>query len=1023
MSWSTLAFAIQCPARAARVRHISRSLRWLPFLGSALLALISAQHALALSRESYVSSEKGADRFALYADGQAAPLYADGGDYPGVLRALRDLQADIERVTKVRPDLATRRTPAAREVVIVGTLGKSQLVDQLVRDKKLDATGIAGRWEASLTQVVDRPLPGVEQALVIAGSDKRGTIYGIYDLSEQIGVSPWYWWADVPVRQRRSLYVLPGRHARGEPAVKYRGIFINDEAPCLSGWTKEKFGGFNHQFSEKVFELLLRLRANYLWPAMWGSAFNEDDPENPRLADEYGIVMGTSHQEPMLRAQAEFDRRHKPDLWNYATHPDFLEKFWREGVRRNKDYESIITIGMRGRNDTEMIPGATVEQSAALLEKIVAAQRKILAEEMNRDVTKVPQVWCLYKEVQDYYEHGLRVPDDVTLLWADDNWGDLRRVPTLAERKRKGGAGIYYHFDYVGGPRCYKWINTNPLGKIWEQMSQANRYGATRIWVVNVGDIKPMEVPMDFFFTMAWDPAGMTPDREHTYVHDWAVRTFGPEHADAIAELYNWYTAMNGRRKPELLNTSPDGIYSLLNYGEADQVLGECQTAVARAEALAKQLPADQQDAYFELVLHPVKATAIVNQLYILAGKNHLYAEQGRPEANALAAQVRARFAADAALTHQYNHDLANGKWDHMMDQPHLGYISWGEPKENTLPPLQEVKATGPARLGVAVEGMRESWPPIEPAIGSGTPVKPEQPSLATFDSVNQQRHYIDVFNRGTGDLEWTVKPSQPWIVLNTKKAGPNEARVWVSIDWTKLNHDGDATVDITAGQAKPVRVAIRALHLDGVTRDSLNGFVENAGVVSAEAGHFTGRTKGSAAGWQKIDGNGRTEFAMTILPFGAASVTPIAQGTTAAPRLEYRMYLFKPGPVSVHTYVSPTLNFVPGRGLRYAVAFDDQPPQIVDILADGPYSAWNEAVAQNARIAKSSHMVAKSGYHTLKIWMVDPGVVLQKIIVDAGGLENSYLGPPESFSRRSATEADGLSPSSPALPKRGRDL
>ncbi|MBV9123547.1 MAG: glycosyl hydrolase 115 family protein, partial [Planctomycetes bacterium] len=343
MSWPTLSFTLKCPSD-----------RRLPVPGSAVLAvvlaLVAAPHALALSQEPYVAFEKGADCFTLFAEGRAAPLYADAQDYPGVSRAVKDLQADIERVTKVRPDLATGGTPAGPEVVIVGTLGKSSLVDQLVRDKKLDVTGVAGRWESSLTQVVDRPLPGVAHALVIAGSDKRGTIYGIYDLSEQIGVSPWYWWADVPVRHRGSLYVLPGRHIRGEPVVKYRGIFINDEAPCLSGWTREKFGGFNHKFYEKVFELLLRLRANYLWPAMWGSAFNEDDPDNPRLADEYGIVMGTSHQEPMLRAQGEFDRRYKPDLWNYATHPDVMEEFWREGIRRNKNYESLITIGMRGRN-------------------------------------------------------------------------------------------------------------------------------------------------------------------------------------------------------------------------------------------------------------------------------------------------------------------------------------------------------------------------------------------------------------------------------------------------------------------------------------------------------------------------------------------------------------------------------------------------------------------------------------------------------------------------------------------------
>src|SRR5579885_1602511 len=442
------------------------------------------------------------------------------------------------------------------------------------------------------------------KALVIAGSDKRGTIYGIYDLSEQIGVSPWYWWADVPVKRSNALYIKPGRHIESEPAVKYRGIFLNDEAPSLTGWVKEKFGNYNHEFYNKVFELLLRLKANYLWPAMWNNAFNEDDPLNPKLADEYGIVMGTSHHEPMLRAQQEW-KRHGKGAWDYATNGDFLRQFWTEGVERNKNYESIITLGMRGDGDLPM----SEERNVALLERIVADQRKILAEHVNPDLSKVPQDWALYKEVQDYYEKGMRVPDDVTLLWCDDNWGNIRRLPTPDERKRSGGAGIYYHVDYVGDPRSYKWLNTVPIAKIWEQMNLAHEYGANRIWILNVGDLKPMEFPMEFFLNFARDPARWPREKLAEYARLWAEREFGPAHAAEIAEIIAKYTKFNGRRKPELLE--PD-TYSVVNYREADSVFHDFQSIVAKAERIYRELPANQRDAFFELVLFPAKASAQV---------------------------------------------------------------------------------------------------------------------------------------------------------------------------------------------------------------------------------------------------------------------------------------------------------------------------------------------------------------------------------------------------------------------------
>ena len=422
------------------------------FVFLCLIALSSA--GLGIGQEHYVEGVATAGSFCIADHGRSASLYVDPNDYLGVVRATGDLQSDIARVTSIHPAIARDQTSIGSRAIIIGTIGKSPLIDLLIRTGKINTAYIVGKWESFLIQVVPKPFPGVANALVIAGSDKRGTIFGVYDVSEQIGVSPWYWWADVPVQHHDGLYVKAGEYVQGPPAVKYRGIFLNDEAPSLTGWVNEKFGTYNHQFYEKVFELLLRLKANYLWPAMWNNAFNEDDPLNPKLADDYGIVMGTSHHEPMLRAQQEW-KRHGTGPWDFSANSDTLLEFWDEGIERNKNYESIVTLGMRGDGDLPMSESANV----ALLEKIVDQQRKILATRINQDVSAVPQDWALYKEVQEYYEKGMRVPDDVTLLWCDDNWGNIRRLPTTEERKRLGGAGIYYHFDYVGDPRSYKWLN------------------------------------------------------------------------------------------------------------------------------------------------------------------------------------------------------------------------------------------------------------------------------------------------------------------------------------------------------------------------------------------------------------------------------------------------------------------------------------------------------------------------------------------------------------------------------------
>jgi hypothetical protein len=607
-------------------------------------SLFPAQDALAIGQAQYVQSVAGKNSFPIVQNRQAAEIYVDTSDWPGVLRAAKDLQSDIARVTQCTPSISGEPGRLSGETIIIGTVGKSRIIDDLVKAGKVNVSDISGKWESFFLQVVSNPLPNVPKALIIAGSDKRGTIYGIYDLSEQIGVSPLYWWADVPAQHKDALYVKDGKHLQGPPSVKYRGIFLNDESPDLSGWVSHTFGtvpvkdnppippnvaNYNSQFYSKIFETILRMKGNYLWPAMWNNAFNEDDPENPKLADEYGIVMGTSHQEPMLRAQKEWDRRYQTTLgsWNYYRSPDVLKDFWREGIRRNKDFESILTIGLRGANDTPMIPGGTVRQSMALLEEIVGVQRKMISEEINPDVTQVPQLWCLYKEVQEYYNAGLRVPDDVTLLWADDNWGNLRRLPTEAERKRPGGAGIYYHFDYVGGPRNYKWINTIPIPKVWEQMTLAKDYGADRIWIVNVGHFKHVLLPMEFFLNLGFNADRWNHKNIGDYTRLWAEREFGPEYAAEIADIVNKYTAYNARRKPELLEPT---TYSLIHYREAERIVFDYNAIAAKAEEIYQKLPREFRDAFYELVLFPTKACAQVNEMYVAAGKNALYARQGR---------------------------------------------------------------------------------------------------------------------------------------------------------------------------------------------------------------------------------------------------------------------------------------------------------------------------------------------------------------------------------------------------------
>ena len=648
------------------------------FLIFSLLFLVSCNSNSLINlqkQKSYIQTSSG---FAIVNNNEATAIYLSDNDYEGVKKIVQKFQEDIERVTNMKPSIISNEIPSNGTAIIVGTIGNSSLIDQLIEEKKLEVSLIKGKWETFLIQTIKDPFEGVEEALVIVGSDKRGTIYGMFDVSYEIGVSPHHFWADVPSKKKENVFITRGSYTKGSPKVKYRGIFINDEAPALSGWAFEKFGGFNAEFYDHVFEYILRMKGNYLWPSMWGRMFYENDPQNPILANEYGIVMGTSHHEPLTRAHAEWQRFGKGE-WNYNTNPEGLRKFWTEGMERRGNTETIVTVGMRGDGDEAMSEGTATE----LLETIVKDQRKIIEDVTGKPAEETPQMWALYKEVQDYYDQGMQVPDDVTLLLCDDNWGNIRKLPALDAKPRKGGYGIYYHYDYVGGPRNYKWINTTQIERVWEQMHLAYEHNADRVWIVNVGDIKPMEFPIEFFLDYAWNPEKWNADNLQDYYTEWAEKQFGSQFAEDIADMLRKYTKYNARRKPELLNIP---VYNLTYFNEAEKIVEDYNLLAKKAKDLKQKLPQDYHDAFYQLVEHPIIASANLNELYLATEKNKLYATQGKVIANTYAEKVKELFVKDSLMTKYYHEELANGKWNHMMSQTHIGYDNWQQPRFNVMP-------------------------------------------------------------------------------------------------------------------------------------------------------------------------------------------------------------------------------------------------------------------------------------------------------------------------------------------------
>ena len=823
-------------------------------------------------------------RFTLVENGLPTAILSDTTDNSAVRIAVGNLQEDFRRVTGTAAARLDR--PQGKCLIVVGTL-ESRFIRQLVKAGKLDVSGLEGKVEQYLMTTLAAPFEGVDEALVITGSDRRGVVYGVYELSEQIGVSPWYDWMDVPVTKRTDLSITQGAYTAGEPAVRYRGLFLNDEAPCLTGWVKNTYGtGYgDHRFYARVFELILRLRGNLLWPAMWGWAFYADDPLNSKTADDMGVIMGTSHHEPMARNHQEYARQRKEyGPWNYETNQKNLDRFFREGMERARDTEDLITIGMRGDGDAPM-GGAEGrdheytpqdEKNIRLLEKIFKNQRRIIRQVTGKSAAKRPQVWAIYKEVQRYYDLGLRPADDVIMLLTDDNWGDVTRLPDEEGRKHPGGWGMYYHVDYVGAPRNSKWMNITPIQHMWEQLQLTYSYGVDKLWILNVGDLKPMEYPITLFMNMAWNPETYTAQNLLDHPRQFCAQQFGEDQADEAARILNLYSKYNGRVTPEMLDRN---TYNL-KTGEWKQVADDYARLEAEALRQYISLKPEYRDAYKQLLLFPVQAMSNLYEMYYAQAMNHkLYAENN-PEANLWADKVEKAFARDKQLCDDYNHVMAGGKWNGMMTQKHIGYTSWNDNfPADILPEVRRIANP-------------------EKAVGG----------------------YV---------------------------------------------------------------------------------FTGEDGYVAIEAPHYYSSTQAADAGWTAIPHVGRTLGGMAVMPYTAS-----AEGAS----LSYKMKMpVRTDSVTVRVIVKSTLAFKRTEGHRYTIGFEGGNEETVNFnhnLNEDPanvYSVYYPTVARRV-VEKKVRLALPSssdGTYMLTFRPLDPGIVLEKIVVDYGGYQPSYLFGQESPCRR----------------------
>lgn len=952
--------------------------------------------------------------------------------FPGVIRVTEKVAHDVELVSGKKPQiLVEKEIPETLEssgedwTIIAATKGKSSFLKKLEEAGSAELKELEQKRECYAWIFPEIKNRTKSNLLVIAGSDKRGTIYGLFHLSEMLGVSPFVDWCGLmPPKQEKIELREDMACISKEPSVRYRGFFINDEWPAFGNWCNHNFGGFNAKAYDHVFELLLRLKGNYLWPAMWSARFADDGPDllNAELADEYGIIMGMSHHEPCLRQGEEYKYlRGKNsvygDAWNFRTNREGITKFWEDGLKRSGKFENVITVGMRGEADTAIMgKNATLEDNIQLLRDVLKTQKKLIQEHVNPDLTRVPRMIALYKEVEEFFYGdektkglmGAEELEDVILMLCDDNYGNLRTLPTEEMRKHAGGYGMYYHLDYHGWPVSYEWINSSYLPKIWEQMSMAYDFGVRELWMVNVGDIATQEFPLSFFLDMAydfdrWGSRALNCTQEYT--RKWVRQQFGSveeETQDTIADILEQYTKIIHRRRPEALN--PETYHPVQEkessriFEEEEQLLKKLQDVY---ETIEKTNP-QNLSAFIALVYYPAFGTMNLVKMQILAGWNHYYANLGAVCANDYGDEVERCMEQDRKAVEMY-HQMDQGRWYGMGMSQHIGFTHWNE-DECRNPVVMRVIPLKKRSILVAADGTAQH--------AEGSPWLDNTMKLKDFLNPDCTRASVTLYSRSDLKAEYKVLKKPGWLSVEPMEGwldGVSQKKVRLNLTLIKqrLPETNQDTIQDSLEIATPEgKCEITVPVYTGNLQDKKNVFVDTMGYLSIEAAHYVnsvpGNYKDRQVKFENLQGYGKTNSAMKAFPSDACTVPG-----QDAPYLEYQFVLEESGTYEAEFYMQPSNPVTRENQLLYAVRINEEMTETVnavekDYQVGDQAEKWAEGVLSQIR-RQTVSIKCRAGFNTLRVYHVTPGFVLEKIVIYPMGEkpEESYLGPAETYHGR----------------------
>lgn len=934
--------------------------------------------------------------------------------FSGVVKIAEKVQQDINQVTAAVSENKTELSKCGEFTVIYGTLGKSNALASLEKGKKINLDGIKGKREVYSFSLVPSPFaenPDIKTALVIAGSDKRGTIYGLFHLSELIGVSPLAkWLGETPVKQTKITLDSSSDFVSSEPSVKYRGFFINDEWPAFGEWANKRFGGINAKCYEQVFELLLRMKGNYMWPAMWSSNFSADGPglTSAQLADELGVVMGTSHHEPLCRAGVEFGRSRAkhPEYgkdWNFAKNGPGITKFWEDGLKRNGKFENVITVGMRGEADSAILgSNATLADNINLLRDVLKVQNDLIRKNVNENLGQVPRMFALYKEVEPFFYGDEKTKgliggpelEGVTLLLCDDNHGNLRTLPTKEMQNHKGGYGMYYHLDYHGGPVSYEWINTSYIPKVKEQMCQAYDFGVRELWIVNVGDIATNEFPLNYFMDLAYDYKTYSSDSMTgtEYAKKWADTQFAILDDDVkseIAEILNSYTKLAHLRRTESIKID---TFSAVNYDEASRLLAQVQSVMDKTENLKAKIPEEAFVPYYAQVYYPAMGTLNVMKLFLLASLNKWYSSKGLIAANDYAKQAQEALKFDVALVQEY-HKVGKGRWVGMGNSKHIGFTTW----DSTNCKNPELKAVSPSDKKEIVV-----WINGEDSMKYSDIETKKQLVIKDFRNPDVVEAKIQVANLVKDGVKYKVAAENKNSFVNfeiLKDTQQNIDTIVVKVDRKKLDSAAQKTDNliISGKSAKgkfqiPVMIDATPVNLDYPA----GTFVQTDGTITIEAAHFSSKKDFEGSEFKELDGYGKNLSAVKAFP-----VTQYFESTEKAPYVEYNFVVEKAGSLKFSFQTNASNPVAADNKLQFIVEVNGKQTLIDCVAKDFVVGniTWSNDILNNARVLKT-RMDCKEGLNTLRIYPVTPGFVLERIEIAPSGVnpKASFLGDVESY-------------------------